>query len=227
MKLLIDDADLLAIKKIYDYYPIDGVTTNPSILAKTKRAPYQVLKEIREFIGDEAELHVQVIGETCIKMVEDAKSILRELGENTYIKIPVNQEGLKAIKVLKEGDKRINITATAIYTTMQAYLAAKAGADYVAPYVNRIDNLGFDGVLVAKDIHNLFIENNYKCQVLAASFKNTKQVLELAKSGVGAATVGVDTIEGLLKNDAVDKAIMVFSQDFEMLCGKNKTMSNL
>ncbi|MBK1812135.1 fructose-6-phosphate aldolase [Clostridium sp. YIM B02505] len=222
MKFIIDFANLDQIKEMYEYYPLEGVTTNPSILAKEGKNPYEVLKAIREFIGTEAELHVQVVSLDAEGMIEEAHRIQKELGANTYVKIPVSREGLKAIKALSaEG---ANITATAIYTQMQAYLAGKAGAHYAAPYVNRIDNLGADGVKVAKDIHDIFKKNGLKTEVLAASFKNSQQVLELARYGVGAATVAPDVIEGLVKLDSVTAAVAAFTKDFEGLCGEGKTM---
>ena len=107
---------------------------------------------------------------------------------------------------------------------MQAFLAAKAGADYAAPYVNRMDNLGTDGIGNTKIIHDIFQKNGLKTQVLAASFKNSFQVLELCRYGVGAATIAPDVIEGLLKNDSVSMAVEAFIHDFEGLCGEGKTM---
>ena len=204
MKLIIDDANLELIKSVYEFYPIDGVTTNPSILAKSGRKPYEVLKEIRAFIGEEAELHVQVVAKDAKGMVEDAHRITEVLGSSTYVKIPSVPEGFKAMKALKK--EGIRLTATAIYTPMQAFLAAKSGADYAAPYINRIDNMGYNGIQTAKDIHDIFRDNGLACEVLAASFKNSQQVLELCKYGIGASTVAPDVIEGLV--------------------GKGKTMSN-
>ena len=222
MKLLIDDANIEKIKKLYDLYPIDGVTTNPSILAKSKRNPYEVLKEIREFIGEEAELHAQVLSLTAEGMIAEAHKMVEILGKNTYIKVPTIPEGIKAMKALSaEG---FNITATAIYTPMQAYLAAKAGADYAAPYVNRIDNLGANGIESTKMIQDIFVTNGFKTEILAASFKNSNQVQELCAYGVGAATVAPDVIENLLKNACVTGAVQDFVNDFEGLCGKGKTM---
>lgn len=113
MKFLIDDVNIEKIRDIYDKFPIDGITSNPSILSRYGKQPYKVLKEIREFIGEEAELHVQVISEKAEGMIVEAYKIVQELGENTYIKIPVTREGLKAIKILSK--ENINITATAIY----------------------------------------------------------------------------------------------------------------
>ena len=224
MKLIIDDAHIDLIKKIYEYYPVDGVTTNPSILAKSGRQPFEVLKEIRSFIREEAELHVQVVAKDADGMVDDAHRIVKELGANTYVKVPSIPEGFKAMKALAK--ENINITATAIYTPMQAYLAAKCGASYAAPYVNRIDNMGFNGIQVAKQIHDIFKNNNLKTEVLAASFKNSQQVLELCEYGIGASTIAPDIIEGLVKNQAITSAVDDFVKDFEGLTGAGKTMSD-
>lgn len=224
MKLIIDDAHMDQIKKIYEYYPIDGVTTNPSILAKSRRAPYEVLKEIREFIGTDAELHVQAVAKTAEGMVEDAHRIVKELGANTYVKIPSVPEGFKAMMALKK--EGIKLTATAIYTPMQAFLAAKSGADYAAPYINRIDNMGYNGVQIAKHIHDIFRNNGLDTEVLAASFKNSQQLLELCEYGIGASTVSPDVIDVLVKNQAIDSAIDAFVADFETLTGVGKTMSD-
>ena len=204
MKFIIDDADIAKIKDIYNTFAVDGVTTNPSILAKSGRQPYEVLTEIREFIGPDAELHVQVIAPDAEGMVRDGHRIVEVLGKNTYVKVPTTKEGLRAMKLLHaEG---IRVTATAIYTRMQAFLAAKAGADYAAPYVNRIDNLGGDGVKTAQDIHDIFRKN------------------ELCEYGIGAATISPDVIEALIKNDSVAMAVEAFVKDFEGLCGKGVTM---
>lgn len=225
MKILIDHADINEIKRLYDIYPIDGVTCNPTILKAGGRPPYDVLKEIREFIGNDAQLHVQVISSKAEDMVDEAHHIQEVLGKNTYIKIPVIPQGLKAMKILsKEG---ANITGTAIYNQMQGFLAAKAGAHYVAPYVNRIDNMGYDGVKVAKDIHDVIKKAGLKTELLAASFKNSQQVLELGTYGAGACTIAPDVIDGLIRMDAVTTAVDAFTKDFETLCGEHKTMKNI
>ncbi len=224
MKLIIDDAHIDQIKKIYELYPVDGVTTNPTILAKSGRRPYEVLKEIRAFIGEDAELHVQAVAKTAEGMIEDARRIVKELGKNTYVKIPSVPEGFKAIMALRE--EGILTTATAIYTPMQAFLAAKAGASYAAPYINRIDNMGYNGVQIAQKIHDIFKNNSLKTEVLAASFKNSQQLLELCEYGIGASTVSPDVIDVLVKNQAITAAIDDFTADFEKLVGPGKTMSN-
>lgn len=223
MKLIIDDAHIERIKDIYEYYPVDGVTTNPSILAKSGRNPYEVLGEIRDFIGAEAELHVQAVASDAETMIVEAHRIVKELGEETYVKIPSVPEGFKAMKALH--NEGILVTATAIYTPMQAFLAAKCGAHYAAPYINRIDNMGYDGIRTAKNIHDIFENNGLKTQVLAASFKNSQQVLELCEYGIGAATAAPDIIEGLVKNQAITSAVADFVHDFEELTGAGKNMA--
>ncbi|MGB4985277.1 MAG: transaldolase family protein [Erysipelotrichaceae bacterium] len=224
MKLLIDSVDVAGIKRIDDLYPIDGVTCNPSILAKEKRNPYEVLNEIREIIKDR-ELHVQVINTDADKIVEEGKFIAKKLGKKTFIKIPVTPQGLKAIKILS--NEGYNVTATAIYMPMQGWLAAKAGAKCLAPYVNRIDNMGYDGVKVAKEIHDLCIKNNLDSGLLAASFKNSQQVLDLALYGVKAVTCSIDVIDNFLKNVAVTSAVEAFTKDFYDLCGDNSDMISI
>ena len=224
MILLIDDADIQRIKEIYHYYPIDGVTTNPSILAKYGENPYKALGAIREFIGIRAQLHVQVVSKTAEAMVEEGRKIERILGNNTYIKIPTVPEGLRAMQILSgEG---YHITATAMYTPMQAYLAAKAGAEYAAPYVNRIDNLGNDGVFTTKKMQDIYVRNGLNTKILAAGFKNSQQVQELCEYGVSSVTVASDVIENFIKNACVTSAVDDFVADFEKLCGKGKTMLN-
>lgn len=224
MTLLIDDADIERIKALYRYYPIDGVTTNPSILAKCGRPPYEALSDIRDFIGNRAQLHVQVVSTIAEDMVEEGRKIERMLGNNTFIKIPTVPEGLRAMQILSS--EGYHITATAMYTPMQAYLAAKAGAEYAAPYVNRIDNLGNDGVQTTKKMHDIYMRNGLSTKILAAGFKNSQQVQELCEYGVSCVTVASDVIENFIKNACVTSAVDDFVKDFEGLCGKGKTMLN-
>jgi len=224
MKLLVDDANIERIREIWRTYPCDGVTTNPSILGRSGRPPYEVLSEIRAFIGDDAELHVQVVSDTAEDMIREAERITSVLGRSTYIKIPTTVEGVRAMGLLSSAGYRI--TATAIYAPMQVYLAAKAGANYVAPYVNRIENLGQDGTETVKRMQDLLENNGFATEILAASFKNTHQVLSLCEYGVGACTVAPDVIDAFLKNENVASAVRTFTRDFGSLCGEGKTMLN-
>lgn len=225
MKLLLDNADIANIKRLWEVYPLCGVTTNPTILAKAGRPPYEVLKEIRGFIGEKAEMHVQAVAQNAEGILAEGSRIVAELGaDSTLVKVPAVPEGFKAMKLLRA--QGIRVTATAIYTPMQAYLAGMCGAEYAAPYVNRIDNMGYDGVQAAKDIHDIFVKNAIGCQVLAASFKNSQQVLELCRHGVGAATVAPEVLEALVKNPAVDSAVQAFIDDFEALTAPGRTMAD-
>ena len=222
MKLCIDHADTKQIRRIWEQYPVDGVSTNPSILARSGRPPYDVLREIRTIIGHESELFVQALSRDAEGVLEEARRILKETGDTTLIKVPAVPEGFRAMKMLKaEG---IRFIGTAVYTAMQGFLAAKCGAEYVAPYVNRIDNLGYDGVQVAKDIHDAITRSGLDSGLLAASFKNTQQVLELVKYGVKAVTVAPDVIDAFVRNAEVDRAVGQFTDDFEGLCGAGRTM---
>lgn len=223
MLILIDDADLTKIEELYAKYPYDGVTTNPTILSKTGNPdPMDQLKKIRKVIPEDAMLHAQVLSVETDDMVREAKHMVAVLGENTYVKIPATGNGLKAISILvKEG---INVTATAIYGVMPAFMAAKAGAKFLAPYVNRLDNLGYDGVQIAKDIHTIVKAAGYEAEVLGASFKNSQQVLEMGKFGIGSVTVNPDTLSTLAFNGVAENAVKDFICDFEKCCGQGKTM---
>ncbi|MBY4797214.1 fructose-6-phosphate aldolase [Collinsella sp. AGMB00827] len=224
MKLCIDDADVEKIRRIYERFPVDGVSTNPSILAASGRPPYEVLHEIRSIIGDDGELFVQVISNSAEGMLAEAKRICAELGASTLVKVPSTPEGFRAMRMLKAAG--IRFIGTAIYTAMQGFLAAKCGAEYAAPYVNRIDNMGFDGVKVACEIHDSIVAAGLPSGLLAASFKNSQQVLELVRYGVKGVTVAPDLIEGLVKNAAIDAAVDAFTQDFETLVGTGATMAD-
>lgn len=225
MELYIDDANVQEIRRLADLYPIDGVTTNPSILAKTGRDPIEVLKEIRSIIGREKTIFVQVIPLSSQEIIQDAHAIVKLMGERTVVKIPSIPEGFKAIRQLKTED--IRTCGTVVYTPLQACLAAKAGADYVAPYVNRIDNMGFDGVHVVCRIQDILTNQSMETKILAASFKNSQQVLSLCEYGIKAVTCAPSVIDNFVNNSAIDKAVSNFRQDFFNLTGENSTMSDL
>ena len=223
MKLLIDDAHIDLIRKCYEYYPVDGVTTNPTILSKVGGNPFDVLREIREFIGEDADMHVQAVSQQADQIVEEAFHIVNILGINTCVKIPAIPEGFKAMKMLLD-TSQISFTATAIYTPMQAFTAAKCGASYVAPYVNRIDNMGFNGLTVTKEIQDIITNNALETEVIAASFKNSQQVLELCKYGIAAVTVSPELLDSFVKNAAINDAVEKFINDFEGFAGEKKSM---
>ena len=225
MLTLIDTANLEGIKRVYDILPVDGVTTNPSILKKEGANPLEQLKKIRALLPAGAQLHVQTVSTVASEIIKEAMFILRQLGDNTYIKIPVFDEGIKAMKQLST--MGVNTTATAIYTPMQGFMAAKAGVKFVAPYVNRLDNIGFDGVEVAKNIRDILVRHNLDTKVLAASFKNTQQVLSLCEYGIGSITASPEVLEQLITHQITSLAIEEFNKDFAAVAGEGKTMMNL
>ncbi|OPD21259.1 transaldolase [Clostridium botulinum] len=219
MLILLDTANIESIKNINDIYPLDGVTTNPTIISKEKKDFMGILREIRNVIGEEKMLHVQVIGSKAEDMIEETVYLNKKIGGNLYIKIPVTEQGIKAMKKLsKEGYK---ITATAIFTAQQALMAAKAGAEFVAPYVNRIDNLMGDGIKVVSDIVNIFETYNINSKVLAASFKNTEQIHNACLKGAHSVTVNEDLINQLIYHPLTDLSVDNFVKDWENQYGKN------
>ena len=208
MLYLIDSADVKAIEKLEDEFPIAGVTTNPSIISACGKNVRDVIREIRQIIGDEQMLHVQILEVQFDKMIAEAEELREIAGENCYVKVPVTVDGVKAMKELKR--RGFLLTATAIFTAQQAMVAAKAGADYVAPYINRLDNISSDGTGVAKDIVTLFDMYQLDCGVLAASFNNVEQVHKACMAGVHACTIGPDLFEKLIYHPLTDFAVMDF-----------------
>ncbi|MBD5637094.1 fructose-6-phosphate aldolase [Clostridium botulinum] len=219
MLILLDTANIDSIKHINDIYPLDGVTTNPTIISKEKKDFICILKEIKNIIGKEKMLHVQVVGSKTEEMIEEAIYLNEKIGGNLYIKIPVTEQGIKAMKELSK--KGYKITATAIFTAQQALMAAKAGAEFVAPYVNRIDNLMADGIKVVSDIVSIFEIYNINSKVLAASFKNTEQIHNACLKGAHSVTVNEDLIKQLIYHPSTDLSVDNFIKDWEMQYGKN------
>ncbi|PLS08892.1 transaldolase family protein [Neobacillus cucumis] len=215
MKLYIDSADVKQISRINEYYPISGVTTNPSIIVRENRPFIELLKEIRQVIGHEKELFVQLIGDSAEEMIEEAKFINGKLAGNVVVKIPVTEEGIKAIRLLDS--EKIPTLATTIYTSFQALIAAVAGAKYVAPYVNRIDNLTGNGVKVVSEINKLFNTYQLPTEILAASFKNVQQVHDVCLSGAKGATVGTELIEKFIAFPATLQDVKVFKDEWQTL----------
>ncbi|WNS78275.1 transaldolase family protein [Domibacillus sp. DTU_2020_1001157_1_SI_ALB_TIR_016] len=218
MLLVIDSANIESIQDLAECFPVDGVTTNPAIITKEKKPFLPLLKEIQSIIGKERMLFVQVLQEYAEEMVKEAVYLKEEIGGNLYIKIPVTAEGIKAIKQLKQ--QGIRTLATAIYTPMQALVAAKAGADFVAPYVNRIDNLAGDGVQVVRDIVEAFDRCQLPCQVLAASFKNTQQVHGVGLAGVHGVTAGPKILKSLVEHPVTESNVKQFVEDWKLFYGE-------
>ena len=220
MELLLDTANLEAIKKYCDYYSIIGVTTNPTILSREKGPFFETYEAIRKMIGTEKQLHVQVTARNCEDMLKEAETITSRLGKDVYIKVPVIEEGVKAMKLLKENGH--NVTATAVVSVQQAFLAGSVGADYVAPYVNRMANLNIDPYETVARIRNLFDYQNITTKILGASFKNTQQVMMTYESGAEAVTVAPDLLTTMCSNAVTDLWVENFDKDWHRLYGDRR-----
>ena len=227
MRIILDTANLKDIEYFNTYYPIEGVTTNPTILSKEGGDVLKLLKDIRAIIGEEKELHVQVTETEYEKMVAEAKALVAYLGnkKNTFIKIPATDVGLRATKTLS--DEGYGITVTAVLTATQALLAANSGAAYVAPYVSRLENILADGVGTVEDIAIMFANNGTKCQILAASFKTAKEVLDVATVGCHTATVGSEVMAKLLAHPTTDTSIAGFAADWKKAFGDTTLLALL
>lgn len=225
MLILIDHADTAEITRLLRYFPVDGVTTNPSILAREGGNLLATLRSIGAALPDGAQLHAQVLSTETDDMVAEALALRAELGQDLYVKIPVTADGYGAMRALS--DRGVNVTATGIYTPMQAVLAAKSGVRYTAPYVSRIDNLGADGVRVATDIHTMLRAQGLKADVLAASFKNSQQIYDLCLAGIGSVTAAPDVLDGLLAHPSTNTAVAKQNADLHTLIGSGRTMADL
>ena len=180
MELIIDSSNIEQIKELNELLTITGVTTNPTILTKSNREAMDVVKDLCEVLSEDQLLFIQTVQTSFEGIMEEAKMISSIRNKNMYVKIPVTHEGLRAIKECKK--LGIHTLATAIYTADQAFLAAMNGAEYLAPYTNRMCNYG-DGVQDVKDLIEMLRVNHMPAKVIAASFKNTYQVHELIKAG--------------------------------------------
>lgn len=211
MIYLLDTADIEEIERLIDLYPIDGITTNPTIISKSGLKLKEAVKRIRSLIGNKKMLHVQTISDTAEEMIDEALR-LRDLAEgNFYVKIPANPQGIKAIRYLKE--LGLNVTATAIFTQQQGLIAAKAGADFIAPYVNRLDNISSHGIAVVADLVKLMDIYNLNTKVLAASFKNVDQVYRVSMAGTHAVTISPELFDNIMYHPLVEQSIDKFKQD--------------
>lgn len=220
MQFIIDTAQLKAIARCAEFYPIDGVTTNPTIISREHTDFLKLIKEIRSIIGPEKMLHIQTTADTSDAIVEEGKRLQETVGGNFYLKVPISPEGLKATMKLKQIG--LNVTMTAIFTQQQALIAAKAGADYVAPYVNRLDSIVSDGVRVVEEIVELFCMHDIQTKVLAASFKNVEQVHKVALAGGHAVTINPELFEQLVYHPLTLYAIDDFTKDWEAVYGDKK-----
>lgn len=221
MELVIDSANLEDIRELDELLNISGVTTNPTIITKSGKDPEEAIGELCDFLTERQSLFIQAIRTDCEGMVEEARWIASLREANTYVKIPVTREGLKAIKICK--NLGIGVLATAIYSADQAFLAAANGADYLAPYVNRMDNYG-DGVENVKDLIEMLKVNDMDAKVIAASFKNTRQVHELIKAGVHAVTIPPEVAFTMIDHPGTEMAVREFNDNWFRAYGRDSLL---
>lgn len=219
MELYLDTSDVAAVKKLARIFPLAGVTTNPSIVAAGKKPLDTLLPELQEALGGQGRLFAQVMANTAEGMVSDARK-LRAIVPDIVVKVPVTAEGLVAIKMLKaEG---IPTLGTAVYGAAQGLLAALAGAEYVAPYVNRIDAQGGNGIRSVEELQQLLELHAPESKVLAASFKTPRQALDCLLVGCQSITLPLDVAQQFIASPAVDAAINKFEQDWLAAFGRTE-----
>jgi transaldolase len=207
-----DTANTGEIRKGLEMGLVDGVTTNPSLLAKEKRSPDETLKEILSLVPGPVSL--EVLSTEAKGMIEEARR-LASLGPNAVVKIPMTEEGMKAVKVLAGEKIRTNVTL--IFQPVQALIAAKAGADYVSPFVGRLDDLSSTGMEIVDKIITIYSNYGFETEVIVASVRNPLHVLEAALMGADIATVPFAVLKQLMNHPLTDIGIERFLKDYETL----------
>ena len=209
MKIFIDTANLNEIKKAKALGLVDGVTTNPTLLAKEREETETLIRKISGEV--KGPVNVEVTGITCEEMVREAK-VMATWGDEIVIKIPITPEGLKTVKILSE--ERILTNVTLLFSPSQAILAAKAGATYICPFLGRLDDISFNGLELIRQIKEIYA--NYpdiKTQIIVASVRNPIHVIEAAMLGAEIVTIPPAIIEQMVKHPLTDKGIAQFLED--------------
>ena len=215
MKIFLDTANIDEIKEGASWGIVDGVTTNPSLIAKEKRDFKQVVKEICDIV--DGPISAEVISEDSEGMINEAKELVK-IHKNIVIKIPMTVEGLKAVsKLSKEG---IKTNVTLIFSPNQALLAAKAGATYVSPFLGRLDDVGSQGMDLVRTIVEIFLNYDYDTEVIAASIRQPLHVVDAALAGAHIATIPMKVLQQMVKHPLTDKGIESFMNDWKGAFGK-------
>jgi transaldolase len=212
MKFFIDTANLEEIKKAYSIGVIDGVTTNPSLIAKEKREPIGLLKEICNIV--KGPVSAEAVSTKAEDLIKEARE-LAKIAPNIVVKIPMTEEGLKAVRQLSSEGIKTNVTL--VFSPSQALLAAKAGATYVSPFVGRLDDISHTGMDLIADIITIYENYLFETEVIVASIRNPLHVVEAAKIGAHIATIPYSVITQLLKHPLTDIGIERFTKDWEAL----------
>lgn len=212
MKIFIDTANIREIKEAVSLGIIDGVTTNPTLVAKENRQYADLLKEIC-FLSP-GPVSAEVISMDAEGMVSEARQFAK-IAKNIVIKIPLIKEGLKAVKILSSEGIKTNVTLC--FSATQALLCAKTGADYVSPFIGRLDDIAQEGMALIRDIKQIYSNYSFKTQIIVASIRNPLHVLEAAKLGADVATVPFAVIEQLIKHPLTDIGIQRFLEDYKKI----------
>ena len=210
MKIFMDTANVEEISRFVDWGVVYGVTTNPSLIAKTGRTQAEVIPEIAKLV--EGPVSAEVISTECQGMVEEARELV-QIAENIVIKIPCIPEGLKAVKILSAEGIKTNVTL--VFSMSQALMAARAGATYVSPFIGRLDDIGEDGVLLVKNIVEAFKLYGIETEVIAASIRNLAHVDVVMLTGCQIATIPTKVLEQMIKHDLTDKGLAAFLADYQ------------
>lgn len=210
MKFFIDTANIEEIKKGLALGMVDGVTTNPSLIAKEQRSFSAILKDICELVA--GPISAEVVSLEADGMVAEARELAR-LSDNIVIKVPMNEEGLRAVKRLT--DEGIKTNVTLIFSVSQALLAAKAGASYVSPFVGRLDDISINGLDLVSDIMTILRNYGFATEVIVASVRNPMHVVEAALLGADIATIPYKVIAQLAKHPLTDIGMQQFLADWE------------
>ena len=219
MKIFLDTANIAAIKLYNDMGLVDGITTNPSLLAKEGGDPQKTMEEIVRIVKGDVSL--EVVSTEASGMLDEARR-LHKYGNNVVVKCPMTAEGLKACRILtKEG---IPVNVTLVFSVNQAILAAKAGAKYVSPFIGRLDDNGQDGIHLIKEIREVFKNYAYSTQILVASVRHTMHVVEAAKIGADVVTLPPDVLGKMLKHTLTDVGLKNFLADWEKLKKENPSI---
>ena len=210
MKFFIDTANVADIKAANDLGVICGVTTNPSLIAKEGRNFEEVVKEITSIV--DGPISAEVISLVADGMVAEGRELVK-IHKNIVIKVPITEEGLKAVKIFAQEGIKTNVTL--IFSAQQALLAARAGASYVSPFLGRVDDIGAVGIDLVSDIAQIFDIHGIETEIIAASIRNPIHVLDAAKVGAHIATVPYSVIKQMLKHPLTDRGIEQFLKDWE------------
>lgn len=210
MKLFIDTANIEEIKEIASWGILEGVTTNPSLIAKEGRVFKEVIKEITEIV--DGPISAEVVSLKAEEMLQEAEELVK-IHENIVIKVPMTDEGLKAVKAFHGKGVKTNVTL--VFSANQALMAAKAGATFVSPFLGRLDDIGHRGIDLVKEIVEIFDLYLLETQVIAASIRHPMHVVEAAKAGSHIATIPYGVFKQMIKHPLTDSGIQRFLKDWE------------